>query len=141
MPTNGNRSWLPGSAWLTDPAPKVDMSTSPSSTGSPIQAQSNPYPSSSRLRLLPSEATAIKDRIMQEMLALEKERMQRMQENNESDIATIMLPSSGQMKTAEDEAIIRRELNQVDPSAVVFQESWAVKKVIPFMSCNTRENS
>jgi len=32
------------------------------------------------------------------------------------------------MKSAEDEGIIRRELNRVDPSAVVFSESWGAKK-------------
>jgi len=31
--------------------------------------------------------------------------------------------------SVEDEGIIRRELNKVDPSAVVFSESWAAKKV------------
>jgi len=33
------------------------------------------------------------------------------------------------MKSAEDENIVRRELNKVDPSAVVFSESWSSKKV------------
>lgn len=35
---------------------------------------------------------------------------------------------SGSLKSVEDEGIIRRELNKVDPSAVVFSESWATKK-------------
>jgi phosphatidylinositol 4-kinase B len=33
------------------------------------------------------------------------------------------------LKTAEDETIIKRELNKADPSAVIFSESWATKKV------------
>ena len=33
------------------------------------------------------------------------------------------------LKTAEDESIIRKELSRADPSAVVMGESWAAKKV------------
>ena len=44
----------------------------------------------------------------------------------------IILPNSitsGSMKSVEDESIIQQELNKVDPSAVVFSESWSSKKV------------
>ncbi|KAH9997262.1 kinase-like domain-containing protein [Russula vinacea] len=81
---------------------------------------------SQRVKLQPSEASAIRDRIMEEMLALEEERMQRMRENRDSHSALrIGVPMTN---TVEDEGIIRRELNKVDPSAVVFSESWAAKK-------------
>lgn len=66
---------------------------------------------------------------MKEMLALEEERMERMRENREDDGVVRIGYTSGGMETAEDEGIIRRELNKADPSAVVFSESWAAKKV------------
>ena len=86
----------------------------------------------SRMRLPRAEATAIRDRIMKEMNALEEERMERMKG---SEVGAMMGAStiSGSSKSAEDEGIIRRELNKVDPSAVVFSESWAAKKVQRFM--------
>jgi phosphatidylinositol 4-kinase len=74
------------------------------------------------------EASAIRDRIMKEMLFLEEERMERMK-GSESDIMIRDSIISGSSKSPEDEGIIRRELNKVDPSAVVFSESWATKKV------------
>ncbi|KAI6109786.1 kinase-like protein [Pisolithus sp. B1] len=48
---------------------------------------------------------------------------------NRADAASIRLAESGGWKTAEDEGIIKRELSKADPSAVVFSESWAAKKV------------
>ena len=81
-----------------------------------------------RMRLQPSEAAAIRDRIMQEMLALEDERMQRMKENRGGD-GMLRLGDSQNMKTVEDESIIRKELSKADPSAVVMGESWVAKKV------------
>ncbi|KAG6887218.1 hypothetical protein C0992_013349 [Termitomyces sp. T32_za158] len=84
--------------------------------------------SDQRMKVLQhTEAAAIRDRIMKEMIALEEQRMQRMQENWE-DNGIMRLDISGSSKSAEDETIIRRELNKVDPSAVVFSESWAAKK-------------
>lgn len=85
-------------------------------------------PMSSRMRLPRAEASAIRDRIMKEMLSLEEERMERMK-GSEGDIMIRNSIISGSSKSAEDEGIIRRELNKVDPSAVVFSESWATKKV------------
>ena len=76
------------------------------------------------MKLQPAEAAAIRDRIMKEMLALEEERMERMRETGVMKLGI----GSGDTNTAEDEGIIRRELNKVDPSAVVFSESWATKK-------------
>jgi len=66
---------------------------------------------------------------MKEMMALEEERMARMQENEGflSEVSMSAEPS-GSSKSMEDESIIRKELNKVDPSAVVFSESWAAKK-------------
>lgn len=98
----------------------------PSLGGSHVARQGTP---TVRRKLSPVEAGAIRERIMKEMLALEEERMDRMRENREADrpVRIGTLREGG--KTAEDENIIRRELNKADPSAVVFRESWAAKKV------------
>lgn len=82
----------------------------------------------SRMKLPRAEAAAIRDRIMKEMLSLEEERMERMK-GTEGEAMMRSNVASGSSKTAEDEGIIRRELNKVDPSAVVFSESWTTKKV------------
>lgn len=124
----GPSRWLSGSSWFTVVAPQSptvheDSSPQPSPAGVP---QEQPASLSQRPKLQPSEAAAIRDRIMNEMLALEEERMQRMRENRDSHSALrIGIPM---MNTVEDEGIIRRELNKVDPSAVVFSESWTAKK-------------
>ena len=85
-------------------------------------------PMHSRVRLTRAEAAVIRHRIMDEMLALEEERMERMK-GSEGEAIMSNGDIRGAMKSAEDEGIIRRELNKVDPSAVVFSESWGAKKV------------
>ena len=121
-------SWLTGSSWFTVVAPQSPKARE----GGPLHpslagvSQEQPTSNSQRVKLQTSEASAIRDRIMDEMLALEEERMQRMRENRDSHSALrIGVPMTN---TMEDEGIIRRELNKVDPSAVVFSESWAAKK-------------
>lgn len=81
------------------------------------------------MKLQASEAAAIRERIMNEMLALEEERVSRMRENTAADGLPRIGLSDGNLKTAEDEGIIRRELSKADPSAIVFSESWSMKKV------------
>ncbi|KAG5634643.1 hypothetical protein H0H81_001281 [Sphagnurus paluster] len=116
-PTNGSHQpnsskWLAGSKWL----------------GSPDQNNfKSPTVSDHSMKLQYTEAAAIRDRIMKEMMALEEQRMERMRENREGD-GIIRIDMSGSMKSAEDEGIIRRELNKADPSAVVVSESWTAKK-------------
>ena len=114
-------SWMLGSGRLNG---MVQQSgTEPALLDSSQQA-------SGRLRLQHAEASAIRDRIMKEMLALEEERMARMRENSDVEGTMNIGDVSNSLKTAEDENIIRRELNKADPSAVVFSESWAAKKVM-----------
>ncbi|KAF8894630.1 hypothetical protein BD779DRAFT_1502166 [Infundibulicybe gibba] len=116
------RGWFSSSSPAGDPA---ENSRSPNSFPTSPDLQ---LPSSGRLRVQYSEATAIRDRIMKEMLALEEERMQHMRENRDSETFFRATDTSGTLKSAEDEGIIRRELEKADPSAVVFSESWATKK-------------
>lgn len=124
----GTPKWLSGSSWFAVVAPHSPTTRDggplhPSLAGIPQELPASPL---QRTKLQHSEAAAIRDRIMDEMLALEEERMQRMRENRDSHSALrIGVPM---MNTVEDEGIIRRELNKVDPSAVVFSESWAAKK-------------
>ncbi|KAI0780822.1 kinase-like protein [Trametes elegans] len=116
--------WLPGTAWLGG-APANGSAPPPGSGGS---GPAGDAPQVMRMKLQASEAAAIRDRIMEEMLALEEERMARMRENGINESSLRISPSNGDLKTAEDEGIIRRELSKADPSAVVFSESWAAKK-------------
>ncbi|KAF5365657.1 hypothetical protein D9758_003331 [Tetrapyrgos nigripes] len=124
--SSGPLSWIPGSAWLSGSTDDSTKTTSPSRYGTGSQDLGKPAPS--RMRLQPAEASAIRDRIMNEMLALEEERMSHMRENREAESIVKIGDISGGLKTAEDEGIIRRELSKADPSAMVFSESWATKK-------------
>ncbi len=124
----GPSKWLSGSSWFTVVAPQSLTARE----GGPLHpslagiSQELPASHSQRVKLHLSEASAIRDRIMDEMLALEEERMRRMRENRDNHNALrIGVPMTN---TMEDEGIIRRELNKVDPSAGVFSESWAAKK-------------
>jgi phosphatidylinositol 4-kinase B len=120
-------SWLPGSGWLLSSAEHRGP-LHPSLAGGPHDNGSSVAPAF-RMKLQHSEAAAIRDRIMKEMLALEDERMERMREQREGEGMLRIGDSSYGIRTVEDEGIIRRELNKVDPSAVVFSELWAAKKV------------
>ncbi|KAJ4487940.1 kinase-like protein [Lentinula aciculospora] len=124
--SSGPLSWIPGSSWLSNSNEPPRSAPNLMGTGTGSQDFGKPPPS--RMRLQPSEASAIRDRIMQEMLALEEERMAHMRENRETESIIRIGDISGGMKTAEDEGIIRRELSKVDPSAMVFSESWTAKK-------------
>ncbi|KAI0690043.1 kinase-like protein [Cytidiella melzeri] len=119
--------WLPGSNWLTVTPPLPENSNSSSDTTQPPQTPA-PGTAPMRLKLQQTEAAAIRNRIMNEMLALEEERMERMRENRTGEGTLRIGDTGGNMKTAEDEGIIRRELSKADPSAVVVGESWAAKK-------------
>jgi phosphatidylinositol 4-kinase len=114
-------NWMLGSGWLN---------TTEQPSGKELALPDSSQQSSGRLKLQHAEASAIRDRIMKEMLALEEERMARMRENSEVDGTMNIGDVGNSLKSAEDENIIRRELNKADPSAVVFSESWAAKKVL-----------
>lgn len=124
----GSLSWLPGSNWLGVGTPDGTSSgpVHPSLGGSSRPHDTTPSAPITRMRVQHAEAAAIRDRIMQEMLALEEERMARMRDG---EIGFEESGRSGGLKTAEDERIIKRELSKVDPSAVVFSETWVAKKV------------
>ncbi|KAF8077933.1 kinase-like domain-containing protein [Lyophyllum atratum] len=115
---SGSANWLSGSKWLSSPDQSSFRAPVPPSASDSSQH---------RTQLQHAQAAAIRDRIMKEMLALEEQRMERMHEARDGD-GMMRLDVSGSMKSAEDESIIRRELNKADPSAVVFSESWAAKK-------------
>ncbi|KAG8805289.1 Phosphatidylinositol 4-kinase pik1alpha (PI4-kinase)(PtdIns-4-kinase), partial [Serendipita sp. 399] len=112
-PSSGVLSWIPGSGWITGSG-----SQTIGPDGTPIPAPQL------RMRLQPAEAAAIRKKIMEEMMALEEERMARMQHTQDGNWNS----PHDRRQTAEDEGIVRRELNKLDPSAAVFQESFAAKK-------------
>ena len=117
----GDSSSQPPKRWLSG-APAEGGESSDSNL-----ALAQEYQPSKRLRLQYAEAKAIRERIMKEMMSLEEQRMRRMKEDGSSGgMFKFGMDSSN---SAEDESIIRKELNKVDPSAIVFSESWANKKV------------
>ena len=120
-PHAGDNSSQPPRRWLSGPstegAESSDTNLAPAQENQP----------SKRLRLQYTEAKAIRERIMKEMMLLEEQRMQRMKEGGSS--SEMFKLGMGSSNSAEDESIIRKELNKVDPSAIVFSESWANKKV------------
>ena len=126
---SGSLSWIPGSNWLGNSSGQASSGgpLHPSLTGGQLENAGATPAAATRMRVQHSEAAAIRDRIMAEMLALEEERMERMRENREGEGMMRIGDVNGGMKS-EDEGIIRRELNKADPSAIVFSESWATKK-------------
>ena len=93
--SSGARSWIPGTGWITG-------------TKDP-EAQA----AGGKLKLAAVQAAAIRDRIMEEMMALEEERVARMTDRPEG---VWIEEGKDEGKTAEDEGIVRRELNKADPS-------------------------
>jgi phosphatidylinositol 4-kinase B len=122
--------WLSSSSWLTVTPPPSENTGNTEATQLPQTPSLGSAPL--RMKLQHAEAAAIRTRIMNEMLALEEERMERMRENRSGEGTLRIGDTGGNMKTAEDEGIIRRELSKADPSAVVVGESWAAKKVSSF---------
>ncbi|KAM0752432.1 kinase-like protein [Meredithblackwellia eburnea MCA 4105] len=100
----------------------------PSTTSSSVATIPNsshtppPLPSQRQRVLAPVEATAIRNRIMSEMMALEEERMERMREDGR--MRSKWTGTSG----VEDGAVVMRAVNKDDPSGAVFRESFASKK-------------
>jgi phosphatidylinositol 4-kinase len=98
---SGALKWIPGSGLITGSAPPASGDTSQRT------------PSNARGKLQLTEASAIRERIMEEMMALEEERVQRM---TDEPVGVVVQPNDTNAKLAEDESIIRRELNKADPS-------------------------
>ncbi|KIK47072.1 hypothetical protein CY34DRAFT_799766 [Suillus luteus UH-Slu-Lm8-n1] len=121
---SGSLNWLPGSGWLGGPQNQTNSGPiHPSLAG-----RAGDSPATTRMRVQHAEAAAIRDRIMKEMISLEEERMERMREHREGEGIMRIGDVGDNLKTAEDETIIKRELNKADPSALIFSESWATKK-------------
>jgi hypothetical protein len=102
--SSGALSWIPGTGWIKGSAATPKDGTTPEPAG---QGQGG------KLRLAAAQAAAIRDRIMEEMMALEEERVARMTARPEGQEIEEKVMGG---KTAEDENIVRRELNKADPS-------------------------
>lgn len=109
-PSSGPLNRIPGTAWIMGSSTPAPQSPNPAMLhpGDPVVG------SGSKLRLGAAEATAIRERIMEEMMALEEERVARMTDRPEGFGVQGEPGENG--KTAEDEGIVRRELNKADPS-------------------------
>lgn len=106
--TGGALSWIPGTGWI-----RGSSSGLPQQPPNPTSSPDGPSQSQGgKLRLAAAQAAAIRDRIMEEMMSLEEERVERMTERAEGS----EVEKEGESKTAEDEGIVRRELNKADPS-------------------------
>lgn len=107
--SSGVMSWIPGTGWIMGrdhPNPGfrgVEQLTAPQGQGG-------------KLKLAAAQAAAIRDRIMEEMMGLEEERVTRMTERPEG-VGLEGEREGGQ--TAEDEGIVRREINKADPSGIL----------------------
>lgn len=73
------------------------------------------------------EASAIRERIMSEMMSLEDERMSRMKAIARADSVSSR-KSTVLGETAEEESVVLRAINKDDPSGSVLSESWTEKK-------------
>lgn len=118
LPPPSTGTWIPGTSWITGSSASIQT---------PYHGDFNG--GSSRMKLQRAEADSIRERIMREMNALEEQRMERMSQSERDAPVSVRSASRG-MENTEDEGIIRRELNKADPSAAIFSESWAAKKVL-----------
>jgi phosphatidylinositol 4-kinase len=109
--SSGALSWIPGTGWIKGSNKEGGVEPPPLPAG---QSQGG------KLKLAAAQAAAIRDRIMEEMMALEEERVARMTERPEG---AEIEERDGGGKTAEDENIVRRELNKADPSGEFFIRS------------------
>lgn len=97
--------------------------TSSADTKTPLKAASlatRSAPGSSRL--VHTDTESIRKRIMQEMMALEEERMERMKTSSNRKNRRSLAGG------VEDEMTVQRAVNKDDPSAAMFRESWSAKK-------------
>ncbi|ODN77738.1 hypothetical protein L202_04877 [Cryptococcus amylolentus CBS 6039] len=119
-------SWIPGTGWIS----RKDKSQLPPDGSGANGKEPAPGSTGGKLKLAAIQAAAIKQRIMEEMMALEEERVERMTDRPQGVEITEGGDQGGNGSggTAEDEGIVRRELNKADPSAAVFKESWTAKK-------------
>lgn len=93
-----------------------------STLGMPLTAANRSGSTSSRL--VHTDTESIRKRIMQEMMALEEERMERMKVSGNRKNKRGAAGNAG----VEDEMTIQRAVNKDDPSAAMFRESWSAKK-------------
>lgn len=110
----GRLSWIPGTGWITG------SSTAAAATNgqaTPVMDLASAQSAGGKLRLAAVQAEAIRSRIMEEMMSLEEERVARMTERPEGSELRVPEAADG-AGTAEDESIVRRELNKADPSGM-----------------------
>ncbi|MBW0484677.1 hypothetical protein O181_024392 [Austropuccinia psidii MF-1] len=121
---------------LTSSEPKsVDLETSKASSTS-----SGLLPMSRHKVLTPQQSQSIKDKIMAEMMALEQERMERMELDNfnhkrggHSSLSNLHQQEgpnkfTTKNKNEADEAVVMKVVNEEDPSGKMLGESWIAKK-------------
>ncbi|UZJ54855.1 hypothetical protein CBS101457_004175 [Exobasidium rhododendri] len=149
----GWSSWIIGTSWANTTSPlghksesgqgsagvKAPLSTAAAAHAplSPVKASGGATTMNSSLnrsapgssRLMHTDTELIRKRVMQEMMALEEERMERMKTAGNRRRGG---GGGGGGKVAaagiEDEMTVQRAVNKDDPSAAMFRESWSAKK-------------
>jgi hypothetical protein len=115
-----------GSAGVKAPISTAAATTSngaSSSADTPLKAASMATRSAAgSSRLMHTDTESIRKRIMQEMMALEEERMERMKTSSNRKNRRSLAGG------VEDEMTVQRAVNKDDPSAAMFRESWSAKK-------------
>lgn len=126
-PANGSSggalSWIPGTGWRSGSNSNTALGSGNTreNSGQGEGSTHTPPPGAGtggKLRLAAAQAAAIRDRIMEEMMALEEERVERMTDRPTG--VSVEVGEGGESKTAEDEGIVRRELNKADPSGMFY---------------------
>jgi hypothetical protein len=120
---SGPLRWIPGTGWITGSTSAATHAQHSAPGGGP---DANPTSAGGKLKLAAAQAAAIRERIMEEMMALEEERVERMMDRPEGveviggattgGGGPVGVDGRGEGQTAEDEGIVRRELNKADPS-------------------------
>ncbi|PWN29719.1 hypothetical protein BDZ90DRAFT_230571 [Jaminaea rosea] len=102
--------------------------TAAKSSSGPNGAPAAPVVAGGGSRLIHADTEMIRKRIMQEMMALEEERMERMKSSGSRKIGSSAASRRPAPTSVEDEATVLRAVNKDDPSAAMFRETWAAKK-------------
>lgn len=121
-------SSVQGSAPLSPPQAGTNGGGGPSNGAAPATSATAAPVHKSKV-LQPVEAAAIRERIMNEMQALEEERMSRMRLDSKARAAGWTTGHTEAASTSvEDPSLVLSLANKDDPSGVVLSESWPEKK-------------
>jgi len=106
-----------------DARARLAARSAPSPLPPPASDAAEPGNEPAPTRVSYADAQVIRQRIMDEMTALEEQRMKRMKRGGQ-----FFTRRKRNMMGAEDESAVLKAVNKDDPSAAYFRESWTIKK-------------